>query len=226
MFNWLKRSGDSGARGLEQMRADFGQMLGDGRHMFNTAANALLGGTDPDVIRQDLLETDKRINRAEQKIRREIVVHATVHGTSEFPACLVLMSVVKDAERVGDFCKNLFDLAEMVPEPPSGEFKDDLVRLKDEISQLMADCHEAFDKEDKVAASALIKKASALKDICDDQVVRLVSRETEVRLAPAYVMAYRYFKRVASHSFNVATSVVQPIDKLDFSLQPDAVDVE
>jgi phosphate uptake regulator len=140
MFERFIGGARSGSAGLEKMRAEFGQMLDAGRHIFDTAANAFLGGTDLEVIRQNLFDTDLRINRAEQQIRREIVVHATVHGAAEFPPCLVLMSVVKDAERVGDYAKNIFDLAELAPHPPTGEHRDRLVKLKDRISQVMATC--------------------------------------------------------------------------------------
>ena len=54
------------------MRTEFGQMLDSGRHIFDTAANAFLGGTDLEVIREDLFATDKRINRAERQIRAAI----------------------------------------------------------------------------------------------------------------------------------------------------------
>ena len=226
MFDWFsKKSSPPGSAGLEDMRADFGQMLDAGRHVFDTAANAFLGGTDLEVIRRDLFDTDKRINRAEQQIRREIVVHATVHGASVFPACLVLMSIVKDAERVGDYAKNIFDLAELTPNPPAGEFQDDLIKLKDRISNLMASCREAFDKQDKEHGSRLIKEGLVIEDHCDQQIAELIKQQDR-DLGTTYALAYRYFKRVCSHVFNVATSIVQPVDKLDFSEKPNALDIE
>jgi phosphate uptake regulator len=199
------------------MRTEFGQMLDAGRHMFDTAANAFLGGTDVEVIRKDLFRTDKRINRAERQIRREIVVHASVHGATEFPACLVLMSIVKDAERVGDYGKNLFDLTELAPRAPEGEHRETLVGLKDRISQMMATCREVFDSNDKDAATELIVEAKKIEDVCDERVRTLVQGATPDPMAPAYVLAYRYFKRVTSHVRNVASSVVQPLHKLDFT---------
>ena len=39
------------------------------------------------------------------------MVHGAVHGTFSFPELLVMMSLVKDAERIGDYAKNIFDLA-------------------------------------------------------------------------------------------------------------------
>ena len=225
MFDWFStKTAPAGTAGLEDMRAQFGQMLDAGRHVFDTAANAFLGGTDLEVIRNDLFDTDKRINRAEQHIRREIVIHATVHGATVFPACLVLMSIVKDAERVGDYAKNIFDLAELTPQP-AGEFKEDLVRLKDRISSLMASCREAFDKQDKKYGSELVKEGMAIEDHCDEQIAKLIKQQ-DIELSTTYALAYRYFKRVGSHVFNVATSIVQPVHKLDFSEEPNALDVE
>lgn len=220
MFEWFTGERDKGLKGLERMRAQFGQMLDAGRHIFDAAANSLLGGTELEVIRQDLFETDKRINDAEQRIRREIVIHATVHGAASFPSCLVLMTVVKDAERVGDYAKNIFDLAELSPEQPSGEYKDDLIRLKDEISTLMGDCREAFDAQDNELAKQLIRDAQRIEDHCDEKVSLLIKAEKDIDMSTTYALAYRYFKRVASHVFNVATSVFQPIDKIDFKDEP------
>ena len=217
MFNWFTRGGTSGAAGLERMRTQFGQMLDAGRHIFDAASNAFLGGTDVEVIRRDLFDTDKQINRAEQQIRREIVVHSSVHGGSGFTACLVLMSVVKDAERVGDYAKNIFDLAVLAPHTPSGEHRDKLVKLKDRISHCMAACREIYDSQEADNAAELIRESQDIEDICDKAVNDLVALETQLEMAPAYVLAYRYFKRVISHTRNIASSVVLPVDKLDFT---------
>lgn len=217
MFDWFTGKAGKGGPGLEKMRTDFGQMLDAGRHMFDTASNAFLGGTDVEVIRSDLFRTDKRINRAERQIRREIVVHASVHGATDFPACLVLMSIVKDAERVGDYGKNLFDLAEIAPRPPEGEHRQALVELKDRISDMMAACREVFDSSDKGAATELIVEAKKIEDLCDEKVRAMVQGAPPDPLAPAYVLAYRYFKRVTAHLRNISSSVVQPLHKLDFT---------
>ncbi len=216
MFQWFL-GGDEKVPGMARMLAGFGQMLDEGRHVFVTAANAYLGHTDIDVIRQDLFDTDKRINHAEQQIRREIVVHTTTHGVNSVPQCLMLMSIVKDAERVGDYAKNIFDLAELTPKPPSGNFRDDLVALKDRISALMVSSRVAFDQQDEEQANDLISEAEAIEDHCDSKISQLVSEIENRELGVSYALAYRYFKRVTSHSLNVLTSIVRPLDKLDFS---------
>ncbi|MCA9203952.1 MAG: PhoU domain-containing protein [Pirellulaceae bacterium] len=216
MFEWF--SGNSGkSPGLKKMQAEFAQMLESGRHMFDAAANAMLGGTDLQVIRNDLFETDKRINQAEQRIRREIVVHATVHGASSFPQCLLLMSVVKDAERLGDYAKNIFDIAEQSGRLPDNERKRDLISLKDQLSQMLADCREAFIEQDHNAAGRLIVQAREFEDHCDSQVETLLRGNVPEHKEAAIALAYRHFKRIAGHAHNVLTSIVQPLDKIDFS---------
>jgi len=217
MFDWFSRESAGGGAGLQKTRTEFGQMLDAGRHAFDTAANAFLGGTDLEVIRDDLFSTDKRINRAERQIRRELVVHASVHGAVVFPDCLVLMSIAKDAERVGDYAKNIFDLAELAPRPPVGEHRDCLVGLKNDISRLMATCREIFDSQEKEQATEVIRQAQDIEDICDDKLRTLLRGDDDPGMAPAYALAYRYFKRVVSHVRNIASSVVQPLHKLDFT---------
>ena len=114
MLRWLQRVGPESA-GLTKIHVQFLQMLEDGRHIFDAAANCVLGRGDPEVIRADLYRTDLRINATEQRIRREIVVHGSIHGSATFPAMLIMMSLVKDAERIGDYAKNLFELADLRP---------------------------------------------------------------------------------------------------------------
>ena len=221
MFDWFLTGGTGGSAGLEKMRAEFGQMLDAGRHTFDTASNAFLGGTELEVIRQDLFDTEKRINRAEQQIRREIVVHATVHGAAEFPPRLILMSIVKDAERIGDYAKNIFDLAEIIPHPPGGQHRENLVKLKDRILEMMAACREVFDAHSKSRASELLREAHDIQSFCEQQVSQLVGAEEPLDLAAAYALAYRYFKRISGHTSNVVSSVVQPLDKIDFPAKPE-----
>lgn len=220
MFEWFRNLAPGSSSGLASMTSEFGQMLDAGRHIFATAANALLGGTDPEVIRNELFETDEAINRAEQKIRREVVVHTSVHGTNTLPVSLVLMSVVKDAERIGDYAKNLFDLAATAPPLPHDAYREDLLALKDKVSKLLREVRQVFDSQDEEAARDLSQRLAAVEDHCDQQVAALLKAQ-DTHPAPAtLVLVYRYFKRVVAHSRNVTSSIFMPVDKLDYFDEP------
>jgi phosphate uptake regulator len=217
MFHWLTGGEKTGEVGLREMRLQFVDMVSAGRHAFDIATAAFLGQTESETIQRDLFKTDKRINKAERRIRRELVVHATVHGVAEFPPCLVLMSIVKDAERMGDLAKNMFDLTELAPQAPSGEHCDTLVSLRERILPLLQDCCSAVEHDDREQAVDVIVKAKETEDQCDSLVADLIGDSQGDAMAPTYVLAYRYFKRMASHCRNIASSVVQPVHKLDFT---------
>ena len=85
------------------MARQLGRMLDDGRRAFDLACSAYLHGAEHAKVLDALVKTDLGINSLEREIRRSLVVHATVHGVFEFPACLVLMSVTKDAEQAATF---------------------------------------------------------------------------------------------------------------------------
>jgi len=214
MPEWLSSS--VGTDGFEEIQRRFSQMLEDGRHIFDAASNALIGGTDPDVIREDLFGTDSRINHTEQQIRRMIVVHGTVHGASHFPSLLVLMSVAKDAERIGDYAKNIFDLA--VERPSfSDEQRAELIDIKDKISKLLVRARHLYESEDKASARAFLSECDELEDACDAGMKRCL---TALENTTVVALSFRYFKRVISHASNIVTSLVMPLDKLDFFDEP------
>jgi len=192
-------------------------MLEAGRRAFEMATDIFFGNADLEATRGDLFKTDKRINRAERQIRRELVVHATVHGAVEFPPCLVMMSIVKDAERIGDYAKNIFDLAEMAPSRPGGEHLDCLRGLCRRMLPILAACREILDEQQEERAKGLIREAAGIEDLCDEKVRGLVRQTPADAMGPTYVLAYRYLKRITSHVRNIASSVVQPVHKLDFT---------
>lgn len=200
------------AGNFEELQQRFMQMLEDGRHIFDAAANALVGGTAPDAIRADLFKTDKRINETEQELRRMIVIHGSVHGSASFPALLVLMSLAKDAERIGDYAKNIFDLSAVDVE--LGDEAAPLTELKDRISRLLVKGRNLYQTENEEGARAFLLEADRVEDACDAAVTRLLAAEGENKAGSA--LAYRYFKRVTSHVANVVTALVVPLDKLDF----------
>ncbi len=97
---------------------EFVEMLGMDWEMFEIVMEVLAGRVKPDAVQDDLLRRDIAVNRKERSIRKQIIESLSVRGESTtVPASLVLMSIVKDAERVGDYCKNLLETAQMMQKP-------------------------------------------------------------------------------------------------------------
>ena len=214
MFHWLKRIQESTDSADEIMRY-FGQMLEDGRHIFDLATGALLGGTDADSIRSDIWGTDKRINSNERRIRRRILTHLTAFGAEGVGGHLAMMSIVRDAERIGDYAKNLFELGALGGEVPVG-FREDLIELRDRISRMLAKARNIYDTEDEVAARAFGQDADAVCRRCDEQIEAIIAGDGPGGASATGALAYRYLKRVTAHSANVVTSVLVPVDQLGY----------
>jgi len=215
MWKWLGRI-DPDATGATEVELDFGQMLEEGRHIFDAAANAYLGGTDPAIVRENLFATDKRINHLERKIRRRILVHGTVHGLSQLPHCLVMMSIVKDAERIGDYCKNLYDLAAIQRKSSDDAYHPDLVRIRDDITKMLGEARELHSSQDESRSQEYCRRTDALQDHCDEMLYKLIGSDPGTKQPASTALAYRYCKRILAHLNNIVSSIFMPVDKLDY----------
>ena len=203
---------------MNKIRDQFCQMLDNARQAFQLAADAYMRHLEPAEVRDELFSLDKAVNKAERQIRKELVVHTTVRGVADFDQCLIMMSIVKDAERLGDIAKNVYDLSVDAPEAPTGLYKGKLEMLKNAILGLADNCKHVFDTQDEKMATELICQAAAIEDTCDKNILWfLAQKENPERADVAYAIAFRYFKRYASHVRNIASSIVQPIHKLDFT---------
>lgn len=86
------------------------EMLDITREMFLKAKESLRfrEGSAGDI---DVREKDKQINSYEREVRRNVFNHLAVSGPEKLPSGLVLISIIIDIERIGDYTKNMVDLA-------------------------------------------------------------------------------------------------------------------
>ena len=210
----LSRS--SAGERLDRIEATLQRMFTDDRHAFDLAMSSLVAGADPRTVGPELRATDHRVNEAEREIRRELVVHASVHGGIDTPAVLIYMSIVKDVERVGDYAKNLYDLASDGADLTTSQHAAHYVQLRDEVSRQISDVAAAFGERDTERSRTLLDRGDELLDAFDDAVSRLVKDEHPSRTAVAEALTYRYLKRIVAHLLNVLSAVVMPLDQLDY----------
>jgi phosphate transport system protein len=210
----LFRRGD--ADGLEAAEAKLVQMLADDRHSFDVATSALLTGADTSIVGPDLRESDARVNKAERELRQALVVHASVHGTSRVAAILVYMSVVKDVERIGDYAKNIYDVAAQGADLSSAPDRDELIEYRQRISSMISEASMIFADDDRDKAAEFIGEADALLDEFDEHVSALVTTDEPGREAVPRALLFRYYKRIVAHLMNLLSAVVMPLDRLDY----------
>jgi phosphate uptake regulator len=207
--------GQEGER-LKGIEARIQTMLRHDREELDLAMAALLGDTSAADANEPLRSMDRKVNELEREIRRSLVVHASVAGGIDTPAVLVYMSIVKDIERIGDYAKNLLDLALDGADLSTAPDADRWRSLAADISQYITDAGDAFFARDMGRSRTLLSSGDRLLDTFDDGVSALVRGDDTGAHAVARALALRYLKRVVAHLMNLLSAVIMPLDKLDF----------
>jgi phosphate uptake regulator len=208
--------GDGGADRLERIETLLQRMLADDRHSFDVATGALFGGASAEMVGSDLRSTDRRVNETEVEVRRELIVHISVSGSVDIPTALVYMSVVKDIERIGDYAKNIFDLADDGADLSAANDRDSLIADRDRVSAMISETAETFRERDTDRARALIAEGDELQNRYDDVVSAWVRSDAPAHEAVPRALYHRHLKRIVAHLMNVLSAVVMPVDRLDY----------
>ncbi|MCP4655218.1 MAG: hypothetical protein GY856_07345 [bacterium] len=184
--------------------------------LFKEASALLLDGQPPSL---DIHKEDKRINEMEQSIRREILEHLSTRSETEVSASLILSAVVGYVERVGDYAKNIEELAVLYGRPlRECDVAADLVEVTDQICEYMEWAQRAFAEENKELALQVIKRHKKNQQICDRHVEAMFASKGAVKDDALVSALYaRYLKRVSAGLKNVCTSVTAPFDHIGYS---------
>lgn len=212
----LKFLRGGGEEPLERVQERVRTMLRHDRHEFELAMSALLGDVAAADVNAELRAADQQVNRLEREIRRELMVHASVFGGIDSPSVLVYMSVVKDIERVGDYAKNLLDLARDGASLANAPDREEWRRLTAEVVEYLTAAGEAFNAGNAPRGRELRMQGDAMLRRFDERVSALVRGDDTAPEAVARALAYRYLKRVVAHLMNLVSAVIMPLDQLDY----------
>ncbi len=202
---------------LSQVFGDFKDMLDDAECMFDLVCDNLLEHTEDPELKKKVYEIDNRINVRQKDIRKRIVEHLSLQPTVDVAACLVLMSVVKDAERLGDYAKNLYRVTEFLEKPlDRALFEKYFGQLDVDIRTLFAQTKEAFIEGDEDKAQSAWDYEKRIAKLCNHVVTELADSQLTVNEAVCLALIARYLKRIVAHLVNIATSFILPLSDLDY----------
>jgi phosphate uptake regulator len=192
-------------------------MLEDGHDIFVTASDALFGGGKSKATKREVRSTDQEINQMQSDVRRSLMVHAAVNS-GDLALVLQYASIVKDAERVGDYAKNLYDLVRYGADFSGSPDEDELIGYRDAVANLILEAASVFDSMDTDRAQELLNKADGFLSDYDSHVKAQckVDPNSDAQVAVTRALYYRFLKRTTAHVMNVMTSLVQPLDRLDY----------
>lgn len=194
--------------------------------MYDASTSSLRESNTGDIA-LDVAATDKRINAYERDVRKKVMTHLTVAGPTDLPSGLVLITVVIDIERIGDYTKNIYELARSHPKKmEAGSLETRLQEVEAGVTVLFKDMIQAFKTNDETMARRIMTDyKEGLSAACESITMDVVSG-TVVDLpsadAAAVALYARYLKRIAAHSRNIVTSIVNPFHRIGYKEKPDA----
>ena len=202
---------------LTEVLADFNEMLEDAMLMFRSSYGKLVHDEDSQMMEQEVYDLDQRINEKQIKIRKRIIEHLSVNPSVDVMACLLLMSVTKDAERLGDFAKNLYENSVLLSKPFDKENYNNLFGdMEEQVLDLFILTRDAFIESDEDKANQTWGAQRKIKRKCDDIIYKVSRSDLSVNEAVCLALTARYLRRIASHLTNIATSVIVPLSDLDY----------
>jgi phosphate uptake regulator len=200
------------------------EMLDITQDMFLKAKTSLRY-SESNQVDIDIYDRDAEVNRFEREVRRDVFNHLVVSGVGKLPSGLVLVSIIIDIERIGDYTKNMVELALNHPgKLHGGKFESDLQRVEGAVEDSFARAKECFKAADEEKAHTLLKEYEWVSRVCDNCLYRLVKEEDKDILygdAVSLAMYFRWLKRISSHLRNITTSVVNPFDSIGFKPKGD-----
>ncbi len=179
--------------------------------------------SDNDQALMELKKRDWEINTFQKNVRRKVLTHYSVtNDQSDLANGLVLINMVVDIERLGDYTKNIVDLALNYPENIVSE------NISEDIHTIETIVHSRFAKTVKAVINQDIEIAKSLKasykyeisKLSDDIVNNILSGELTYgseRTTAAIALYVRYLKRIGSHLNNIATCLVNPFDTIGYA---------
>jgi phosphate uptake regulator len=195
------------------------EMFKISREIFSASCLALLEGR---AVGFDLYARDREINDLVVDIRKKIVEHLSISACHNVGGELIFLKVINDIERVGDYSKNLMDLAKLLPAPLSaGRYHAQLSGMFPTVGGFFKKAEKALFDGAENDARAVIEGHLDVNRACEG-IVEALLKDEEIRAPEAIALALtaRYFKRVSSHLKNVASTAVNPFHHIGY-MHPD-----
>ena len=197
------------------------EMMELSREIFTQAIKYLRRGENIDTLKA-LKKRDREINAYQQEVRRKVLTHYAVEqDTTDMANGLILINMVVDIERIGDYAKNILDLAINHPDQIiSEDIGDELAEVENEVKERFDKTIEAIHTQDAEIAKSLMEgyreQMTGLSDEIVNGVVRGEKEYSSVSKTVAVVLYARYLKRIGAHLKNITTTVINPFDSIGY----------
>jgi len=197
---------------------EFSSMLESSGEMLTYALKVIINKGKGKKSEKKIYIKDQKINITEQEIRKRVLIHLSIQPQCNIPACLALISISKDAERLGDYIKNIFELHSMIRDRDGGDklFSTLFEDIGNEVLALLKTVNTAFNESNTELALEAAKNSRKISKRCESIIAELVDSDYSAATAVTLTLGSRYFKRIALHLSNIASSIFLPLPEMDY----------
>ena len=216
---------------LTQALNDSYEMSAIAMEMFDLVTEMIFNDLSIKVSEEQVEEVKKKdylLNHFDRSIRKKVFEHVIVNEKSdqELYTAFTLITIVQNLERLGDYSKNLNEIAEIKHVLKSDKCNLLIGSYVKILKKMYKDTFRSFKKADIELASSVIDEHFRFKSELDDKLIELATKEPDPTINfVTYALMLRYFKRISAHLMNVATSITNPIDKIGYYVGDEATGV-
>ena len=180
----------------------------------------ILRRTDKSETKIDIKKEDKKINKFQMNARRRIFTELALSGAENLNAGLVLMSIIIDVERLGDYAKNIIELAKVHPKKlKGGDLEESVKDIEDKMNFIFEKTLDAFKNKDEDIAREAMDMHPKVTRVVEELLMILLENKAgglNAGEAVALTLYLRFIKRITSHLTNIASSVVNPLERIGY----------
>jgi phosphate uptake regulator len=200
---------------LEASFEEVENMIDLARDMFEYSINLVIENAKN---REDIYKSDQELNHSEREVRRKVLEHLSINPAQDINPSLILVTIIIDIERIGDYSKNIVELADRSGDSLECEYTNIVRDLKSRIVKNINTTIESFKEGNEEKAIPVLEDHLEIANICEENMAKLINEEIKIstRLSIIYTLLFRYIKRVSAHIKNVASSIINPYDRIGF----------
>jgi len=210
-----------GSNTIDESRTNVLEMLHKCQEMYIVVLRALHEAED-EHIRARIKAMDREVNQIENRVRRDIYRYLALTKERDLLSSLQLHDIVNEFERVGDYSKNIAELAEMVPAAVDwGEYEEGMALARQQVLQMFDLTFKTVENNDPRTGRQCDDLYRGVAQFCDDTIEKLFgqgdsSSELVERRVLSLLLMLRYTKRVAAHLRNAVQTIVNPYHSIGY----------
>ncbi len=190
----------------------FESMLVISHRLYEQIMTILLDGVPiTEEVRTQVVAQDEELNRLEESIRREVLVSmSSSRPGADIPSRMMFLGLIKNAERIGDYSKNMFKLLLKGVTILGDEYPKDIQQQRAWVSSAFPRMIQAYKQDDAQLCQQICDEVIPHTKRCDFIMFDLMKDPSLSRTPVATALLFRFHKRVMRHIYNICIQIAKP----------------